>query len=62
MSQHLHMVVQEKEQTISDLFSKLKEYDKCLDEAEATFKHKLQERSQVVLSFILLIVCWDQGG
>ena len=47
MSAHLHRIVQEKELTIAELFDKLKEYDKCLDEAEATFKYKLQERSQV---------------
>ena len=47
MSAHLHRIVQEKELTIAELFDKLKEYDKCLDEAEATFKFKLQERSQV---------------
>lgn len=47
MSAHLHQVLQEKEKTIAELFEKLKEYDRCLDDAEATFRSKLQKKIQV---------------
>lgn len=47
MSSHLHMVLQQKEQKIAELFAKLEEYDRCLDDAEHAFKIKLQKKNQV---------------
>jgi len=49
MSAHLHKVLQEKEKKIAELYGKLKEYDVCLDQAESSFRAKLQKKSEVSL-------------
>lgn len=49
MSSTLHNILQEKEQMISDLLGKLKEYDICLDKAEEAFRIKLKKKAQVSL-------------
>ncbi|XP_067932858.1 interaptin-like [Watersipora subatra] len=48
MSSHLHKILQEKEAKISELFQKLEEYDRCLDDAEQTFRSKLHKKSQEI--------------
>ena len=51
MSAHLHRILQDKEVKITELFQKLEEYDRCLDDAERAFKAKLQKKSQVIFTF-----------